>query len=217
MSADSSDLLFDGPEDASTTVVLAHGAGAPMNTPFLNTIARGLAPGGVRIVRFEFPYMRARRETRRPTGAPDREPILRNSWREIVERLGGGERLVIGGKSLGGRIASLVADEVGARGLVCLGYPFHPPGRPEKLRTEHLETLQTPALVVQGTRDPFGTPEEVKGYPLSKSIRVKWIEDGDHSFKPRAASGRTEAQNLADAVEAVRDFLAAINSTERRS
>ena len=208
-----SDLLFDGPDDALTTVVLAHGAGAPMNTPFMNSVARGLAAGGgVRVVRFEFPYMRARRETKRRTGAPDREPVLRNSWKEAVEKLGGGRKVVIGGKSMGGRIASLVADEVGARGLVCLGYPFHPPGRPEKLRTKHLETLRTPALVVQGTRDPFGTPEDVAGYALSPAIRVGWLEDGDHSWKPRASSGRTEAQNMADGIAAIRDFLGTLNS-----
>ncbi|HEX9147534.1 MAG TPA: alpha/beta family hydrolase [Thermoanaerobaculia bacterium] len=208
-----SDLLFDGSDDALTTVVLAHGAGAPMNTPFMNSVARGLAAGrGVRVVRFEFPYMRARRETKRRTGAPDREPVLRNSWKEAVEKLGGARKLVIGGKSMGGRIASLVADEVGARGLVCLGYPFHPPGRPEKLRTKHLETLRTPALVVQGTRDPFGTPEDVAGYALSPAIRVVWLEDGDHSWKPRASSGRTEAQNTADGIAAILDFLGALNS-----
>jgi uncharacterized protein len=208
---DDSDLIFDGPEDAPTTVVLAHGAGAPMNTPFMNSVARGLASGGgVRVVRFEFPYMRARRETGRRGGAPDREPILRNSWKEVVERLGGGERLVIGGKSMGGRIASMVADEVRARGLVCLGYPFHPPGRPEKLRTRHLETLETPALILQGTRDAFGTPEDVAGYRLCPAIRVVWLEDGDHSWKPRASSGRTEAQNMADALAAIREFLAAL-------
>jgi predicted alpha/beta-hydrolase family hydrolase len=210
-SKEGSDLLFDGDEDAPTTVVLAHGAGAPMNTPFINSVARGLASGGgVRVVRFEFPYMRARRDSGRRGGAPDREPILRNSWKEIVERLGGGERLVIGGKSMGGRIASMVADEVRARGLVCLGYPFHPPGRPEKLRTKHLETLETPALILQGTRDAFGTPEDVAGYALSPAIRVVWLEDGDHSWKPRASSGRTEAQNMADAVAAMCGFLTAL-------
>ncbi len=192
------------------TVVLAHGAGAPMNTPFLNSVARGLAAaGGVRVLRFEFPYMRARRQGG-GRGAPDREPILRNAWKEVVEELGGGERVVIGGKSLGGRIASMVADEVGARGLVCLGYPFHPPGRPEKLRTKHLEALKTPALIVQGTRDPFGSPDDVAGYRLSPAIRVAWLEDGDHSWKPRASSGRTEAQNTADALAAIREFLAAL-------
>jgi predicted alpha/beta-hydrolase family hydrolase len=204
------EFLFDGPADATLTVVLAHGAGAPMNTPFLSSVARGLAAGGYRVARFEFPYMRARRDTGRKGGAPDREPILRNSWKEAVEKLGGGGRLVIGGKSMGGRIASMVADEVGARGLVCLGYPFHPPGRPEKLRTKHLETLATPALVVQGTRDPFGTEEDVAGYRLSPAIRVVWLQDGDHSWKPRAASGRSEVQNMADAIAAIREFLASL-------
>jgi uncharacterized protein len=210
MTAAGTDFLFDGPEKAPLTVVLAHGAGAPMNTPFLNTVARGLAADGYRVARFEFPYMRARRDTGRKGGAPDREPILRNSWKAVVAELNGGERLVIGGKSMGGRIASMVADEVGARGLVCLGYPFHPPGRPEKLRTAHLETLSTPALIVQGTRDAFGTKEDVAGYRLSPAIRIAWLEDGDHSWKPRASSGRTEAQNMAEALTAIRGFLAAL-------
>ena len=204
------ELLFDGPDDAGLTVVLAHGAGAPMNTPFMNEVARGLAADGFRVARFEFPYMRARRQTGKRGGAPDREPILRNSWKEVVDKLGGGKRLVIGGKSMGGRIASMVADEVGARGLVCLGYPFHPPGRPEKLRTAHLETLSTPALIVQGTRDAFGTQEDVAGYRLSPAIRVVWLEDGDHSWKPRASSRRTEAQNMAEALTAMRTFLATL-------
>ncbi len=210
MTAAGADLLFDGPDDAPLTVVLAHGAGAPMNTLFLNEVARGLAADGFRVARFEFPYMRARRETGRKGGAPDREPILRNAWKDVVAELGGGGGLVIGGKSMGGRIASMVADEVGARGLVCLGYPFHPPGRPEKLRTAHLETLSTPALIVQGTRDAFGTKEDVAGYRLSPAIRVAWLEDGDHSWKPRASSGRTEAQNIAEGIAAVREFLATL-------
>jgi hypothetical protein len=204
------EILFDGPDGAATTVVLAHGAGAPMNTAWMNTVARGIASDDVRVARFEFPYMRARRETGRRGGAPDREPVLRDVWKEVVGKLGGGARLVIGGKSMGGRIASMVADEVGARGVVCLGYPFHPPGRPDKLRTKHLETLNTPALIVQGTRDAFGTAEDVAGYALSPRIRVHWIEDGDHSFKPRAASGRTEAGNLAEAIAAVREFVEAL-------
>lgn len=115
--------------------------------------------------------------------------------------------MVIGGKSLGGRIASMVADEAGARGLVCLGYPFHPPGQPDRLRTAHLRELRTSTLIVQGTRDPFGGPGEVGGYGLSPRIRLLWLEDGDHSFKPRASSGRTERQNLEAAVAAVAGFV----------
>jgi predicted alpha/beta-hydrolase family hydrolase len=123
--------------------------------------------------------------------------------------LGGGERLVIGGKSMGGRFASMVADEAGARALVCLGYPFHPPGQPEKLRVAHLEHLHTPALIIQGTRDPFGTREDVAGYTLSPSIQFLWLEDGDHSFKPRASSGKTERGHLEEAVRAVAELAKA--------
>ena len=150
-------LLFDGPE-SGPVIVLAHGAGAPMDSPFLNILARDLGAAGLRVARFEFPYMRRLREKgqKRP---PDREPALRQAWLDVIACLGGAERLVIGGKSMGGRMASLVADEAGVRGLVCLGYPFHPPGQLEKLRTAHLRDLRTPALIVQGTRDPFGTRE----------------------------------------------------------
>jgi uncharacterized protein len=198
--------LVDGP-DAPTSLVLAHGAGAPMDSPFMAHFASALGARGVRVVRFEFPYMRARRDgERRP---PDREPVLLGAWREVIAACGGGERVVIGGKSLGGRMASLLADEVGARGLVCLGYPFHPPGKPERLRVRHLETLATPALIVQGTRDPLGSRDEVAAYPLSAAIRIHWLEDGDHSFKPRARSGRTAQQNLDEAVDAVHAFVAA--------
>jgi predicted alpha/beta-hydrolase family hydrolase len=199
-------LLIDGPADAVSTLVLAHGAGAPMDSPFLVTFAESLAGRGVRVVRFEFPYMHARRTGgRRP---PDRTPVLLSTWKEAIEQLGGGGKLVIGGKSMGGRMASMVADEVGARGLVCLGYPFHPPAKPEQLRTAHLAALRTPTLIVQGTRDTFGVPGEVAGYELSPAIRVLWIEDGDHSFKPPRSSPRTEKENLATAIDAVAEFLA---------
>ncbi|HEX2799968.1 MAG TPA: alpha/beta family hydrolase [Thermoanaerobaculia bacterium] len=202
-------FLFDGPARAPRTLVLAHGAGAPMDSPFLDAIAKGIASAGFRVARFEFPYMRARREEgkKRP---PDRGPALSESWREAIRALSGAEGprgLVIGGKSLGGRIASLVADEAGVGGLVCLGYPFHPPGKPDVLRVRHLESLKTPGLIVQGARDPFGGRGEVPRYRLSPSLNVTFLEDGDHSFRPRASSGRTEAQNLAQAVALVTAFL----------
>src|SRR4029077_21118525 len=131
------------------------------------TIAEGVASRNVRVARFEFPYMAARR-TEGKGGAPDREPVLLDTWRVVVAQLGGGAKLVIGGKSMGGRIASMVADEVGAAGLVCLGYPFHPPGDANRLRTRHLEKIRTPALILQGMRDSFGRPEEVAKYQLSR-------------------------------------------------
>ena len=117
------EFLFNGPESAASTLVLAHGAGAPMDSLFMETIAAGVAKAGIRVARFEFPYMRRWRETRKG-GAPDPAPVLMQSWRDAIDELGGGSGLVIGGKSLGGRMASMIADETGARGLVCLGYPF---------------------------------------------------------------------------------------------
>jgi len=198
-------LLADGPASAEITLALAHGAGAPMDSPFLEAFTRGLSGPVLRVVRFEFPYMAARREDarRRP---PDREPLLLQTWREVVDHLGA-ERLVVGGKSMGGRMASLIADACRVRGLVCLGYPFHPPGRPERLRTAHLETLETPTLIVQGTRDPFGGEDEVSGYRLSKQARLHWAPDGDHNLAPRKASGRTTEQNWQEAMAAIRSFI----------
>ena len=202
------DVRIDGPENAAGTFLFAHGAGAPMDSTFMKRVAEGIAARGVRVVRFEFPYM-ARRRTEGRRGAPDREPVLRESWTGMVERFGGGAKVAVGGKSMGGRIASMIADEVGARALICFGYPFHPPGQPSKLRTKHLETLRTPALILQGTRDAFGQPDEVGGYGLSPAIRIQWIEGGDHSFKPPASSGRTEAGNVDEAIAAAADFLLA--------
>lgn len=183
-----------------------------MDSPFLETIAKGIASAGIRVARFEFPYMRARREEGRKR-PPDREPVLRAAWLDAIREVAGkngAASVAIGGKSMGGRIASMVADEAGVAGLVCLGYPFHPPGQPDKLRVAHLERLRTPTLIVQGERDAFGTREEVARYHLSKEIRILFLRDGDHSFKPRASSGRTEAQNLAEAVAVVAAFLAKV-------
>jgi len=199
--------------DGEWTVLLAHGAGQGMDSPFMDAIVTGLADAGLRAVRFDFPYMVRARETgrRRP---PDRLPVLQDAFRAAVDAvLAGGTprgRLVIGGKSLGGRVASLLADELGAAGLVCLGYPFHPPGKPDRLRTEHLAQLRTPTLICQGERDPFGSRAEVQGYTLSDGIRLAWLPDGEHSFRPRKASGRSEADNLAEAVRLLVDFVAAL-------
>ena len=198
--------LTDGPTAAPLTFLFAHGAGGAMDSSFMSTVARGIAARGIRVVRFEFPYMALRREGKK-SGAPDRQPVLLDTWRRVIEEQGGGSRVAIGGKSMGGRMASMIADECGVRGLVCFGYPFHPPGKPAQLRTAHLETLRTPTLILQGERDPFGIRAEVEGYALSRSIEVEWLPDGDHSLKPRVSSGRTEAGNVADAIAAAADFL----------
>ncbi|MBT7944038.1 MAG: alpha/beta fold hydrolase [Alphaproteobacteria bacterium] len=202
----SADFLFNGPKDAPLTIALAHGAGAHMDSGFMEAFAEGLGEEGFRVARFEFPYMVKRRETgtKRP---PDRAPVLLETWREVIAELGA-DNLVIGGKSMGGRIASMVADEAGVRGLVCLGYPFHGPGKPmNPERLAHLEHLKTPALFCQGTRDTLGNAEDFKGYTLSKKITLHWLEDGDHGFKPRKASGLSEADHWQSAIGAIAEFL----------
>lgn len=199
------EILFDVPQRANGTIALAHGAGAGMRTDFMDYFAAGLAARKLRVARFEFPYM-ARRTATGKKGGSDREPVLRETWLQVIEQLGA-NRLVIGGKSMGGRMASLVADEARVAGLVCLGYPFHPPGKPERLRTAHLEKLKTPALILQGERDPFGTRAEVDGYQLSRKINLHWLSDGDHSLVPRKKSGRTQEQNWDEAVETIDAFV----------
>lgn len=201
-------FLRDGPEDSSLTLVLAHGAGAPMDSPFMNHVAAGLAGSGIRTVRFEFPYMAARREGGKR--APDRAAVLVDSWNRVIGTLGDPKGIVIGGKSMGGRIATMVADSAGVAGLLVFGYPFHPPGRPQQTRTKHLLDLRTPTLILQGTRDALGSREDVRGYELSKSIEMIWIEEGDHSFKPPSRSGRSEKSNIDSAVAAAAEWLKAL-------
>ena len=199
-----SDFRFDGPENAKKTVVLAHGAGASMDSEFLEVFAEGLAANGLRVVRFEFPYMAKRRidGKRRP---PDRMDVLLAAYRHIVCATQA-DTLIVGGKSMGGRVASMIADDLEAAGLVCLGYPFHPPGKPEKLRTQHLQNLITPSLFLQGERDPLGTRGEIENYGLSHSITIKYLPDGDHDLKPRKASGRTRDENWREAIRHMAEF-----------
>jgi predicted alpha/beta-hydrolase family hydrolase len=193
-------FLFDGPADAPVTILLAHGAGAPMDSASLTASAKALAAARIRVARFEFGYMASRRisAAKRP---PPRAETLMPEYIAARDALDAKTPLVIGGKSMGGRVASMVADELHeagrVAGLLCLGYPFHPIGKPDQLRTAHLADMKTPTLIVQGTRDPFGTREEVAAYKLSKTIELLWLEDGDHDLKPRkAVSGFTAADHM---------------------
>jgi predicted alpha/beta-hydrolase family hydrolase len=180
-----------------------------MDSTFMKEIARALAAESFRVVRFEFPYMQQLRESGKRT-RPDAPAVLEETWARVVQQLGDPSRLVIGGKSMGGRIASMVADRLAVKGLVCLGYPFHPTGRPGTLRVTHLKGLQTPTLVVQGDRDTLGSREEINGYTLSAAIRLVFLVDGDHSFKPRKSSGRSFEQNFQQAVGEITTFCRAL-------
>ena len=202
-------LLWNRPDGpVMSTLILAHGAGAPMDSPFMDDMAQRLAARGVAVVRFEFAYMAARREDgrRRP---PNPQPQLLACWREIhaLVRQQVTGHLAIGGKSMGGRMASLLADELGADALVCLGYPFHAVGKADKPRVAHLADLKTPTLIVQGERDPMGDRLTVAGYRLSDTIRLHWLVAADHDLKPLKASGLTHGQHLDSAAEAIERFL----------
>lgn len=209
------DFLFDGPQDARFTVLLAHGAGAPMDSAAMNATAKALADQGVRVARFEFAYMASRRTEAGRKPPPKAETVM-PEYVAAVDALGPTPGpLVIGGRSMGGRVASMVADHLfdagRIAGLLCLGYPFHPPGRPQQLRTAHLKGLKTPALICQGTRDEFGTRDEVAGYELSPAIEILWLEDGDHNLTPRkSVSGFSAADHMKTVAASVEAWLGRI-------
>ncbi|MFA0304664.1 alpha/beta fold hydrolase [Vibrio splendidus] len=197
-------VIIDG-EDNPITFVFAHGAGAGMDHEFMQSVAKGLAFKGIQVIRFNFPYMIKRAEDgkRRP---PDRAPKLLEAYQDIIKQCDA-DKLVIGGKSMGGRMASHLSEVDKVAAMACLGFPFHPPGKPEKYKGEHLAELQKPCLILQGERDTFGKREEFADFDLSDSIRVEFIPDGDHSFKPRKSSGYTEQQNIALTVEKLSAFI----------
>jgi predicted alpha/beta-hydrolase family hydrolase len=193
----------DGPAHASATVVLAPGAGAGMEHPFLASVARGLAAADLAVVRLDFPYRTAGRR------APDRMPVLQQALRDVVRDHVRGP-FVLAGKSMGGRVATTIADEISAAAVVVFGYPFHPPRQPQRPRTAHLAALATPTLILQGERDVFGTRTEVATYELSPRIEIAWFADADHSLVPRQRSGFTAAGHLEGAIARAVGFVEAL-------
>ena len=199
-------------ENPVASLILAHGAGQSMHSDFMLLIRDAIlqVDSRIQVVRFNFPYMEKIKTTGRHR-PPDKQSILEEFYhsviREIRSRRECSNTIIIGGKSLGGRIASMIADEAGVDGVVCLGYPFHPPSKPERLRTEHLQPLRTPTLICQGERDPFGNRVEVPTYVLSELIETHWLVDGEHSFKTRKSSGVSQQDNIHQAASVICDFV----------
>ena len=195
---------------SKVVLILAHGAGAPADSTFMEELSVALEREGIGTIRFEFPYMQRQRllGKKRP---PDRIELLTGHFQAEVNQLIEPLPLFIAGKSMGGRVASMIAEPLFVadriRGCLCLGYPFHPMGRPDRLRIEHLQRSTVPMLIVQGERDAMGRFEEVRDYDLAPAVQLAWIPDGDHSFKPRQRSGHSVSTNLQLAVEKVDDFL----------
>ncbi|MDU0354878.1 alpha/beta family hydrolase [Paraglaciecola aquimarina] len=193
-------------DEPLATFVFAHGAGAGQDSEFMQYMAQRLSAHNINVLRFNFAYMQLATELgkRRP---PDRANKLLAHFQQVLAELDTHLPVFIGGKSMGGRMASMLLEQSQARGCICMGYPFHPPGKPEKLRTEHLVTISKPVLILQGERDTFGTRQEVSQYTLSEHVSVSTLADGDHSFKPRKASGYTLEQNLQSAVKQSVKFI----------
>jgi len=202
-------IIYNGAKE-DPLFVFAHGAGAPADSDFMETIATGLALRGIRVARFNFDYMQQRIDngTRRP---PARAEKLMEQFAQLIAELD--QPMVIGGKSMGGRIASLLAarsddDDPGhIKGVACLGFPFHPVGKPEKLRTAHFPFIKQAVLIIQGERDKLGTKEEVQSYGLPEGIKWLWLEDGDHDLKPRVKSGFTHSAHLQKALDKMALFI----------
>ncbi|MGV6393986.1 alpha/beta family hydrolase [Pseudomonas caspiana] len=194
---------------AAATLILAHGAGAPMDSDFMSDMAARLADQGINVLRFEFAYMAQRRidGRRRP---PNPQAQLLECWRQVYASVRPHVTgcLAIGGKSMGGRMASLVADELQVDALVCLGYPFYAAGKPEKPRVAHLADLKTRTLIVQGERDALGNKEAVEAYELSSAIDILWIPAANHDLKPLKSAGISYDQCLADTAQRIAGLLA---------
>lgn len=197
-------LLVNG-DAGAPTFLFAHGAGAAMDSDFMEQVATGLAERGIRVVRFEFPYMQQQRASgkRRP---PDRQPKLLAHFEDVLNQLDT-DHVVIGGKSMGGRMATILAAEREFPGVVVLGYPFHALGKPEKVRIDHFKDLQASVMICQGERDSMGTKDEVAQYRLPTTVTLEWFADGDHDLKPRKASGFLHEAHIEMAIEKVAAFI----------
>ena len=195
--------------NARAQILLAHGAGQDSSSAFMQILPTLLQPAGIEVVLFDFDYMIKARQTgtKRP---PERLPKLQAQFKAQISQHQKNHSLplFIGGKSMGGRVATTLVEEVDAViGAICLGFPFHPPGKPEKLRLASLQEQTKPTLILQGVRDPFGKRDEVLHYALSKQVTIRFIEDGDHSFKPRKSSGLTWQQNMIHAAREISHFI----------
>jgi predicted alpha/beta-hydrolase family hydrolase len=197
---------------SKVVLILAHGAGAPADSTFMEDLSAALEREGIGTIRFEFPYMQKRRKDgkKRP---PDREPVLLEYFSGVIDRvraeLGSTSLILVGGKSMGGRMASILAsrrDDID--GVICFGYPFHPPGKLDRWRTAHFRDLNCPILVLQGTRDPFGKPDELADHQRElEAIDLRWVEGGNHDFQTLKSQPQTQSELIAQAARETRIFV----------
>lgn len=191
-------------------ILWAHGAGAGHQSSFMQRMINGLAAQGLQVFAIDFPYMQQinQQGKRRPPPPVAHTVAHFTAWYRLLAPLAASP-LWVGGKSMGGRIATMLASQQACPGVIAAGYPFHPPKAPEKRRLSHWPDIHCPVLVLQGERDPFGTREEVIGYPLTPQTRLDWLTDGDHDFKPRRASGLKHEFLIDEAASLAASFVRA--------
>ena len=203
----------------TATIVLAHGAGGAMDTPFMNRISDGLSTHGLTVARFEFAYMAARRAGGKKRPPPRAEKLIPEYETAIAAVLSETDGpLLIGGKSMGGRVAAMVAAspelDTRVRGVACLGYPFHAPGKTDNWRLTPLDESRLPILIAQGDRDPFGSFAEVSEQTLPDSVQITWLSDGNHDLQPRGRAEATWAGNMEETAQTVAEFAARLASSD---
>lgn len=193
------DLLIEG-EPLFGRVIFAHGAGAGMDSDFMALVSHYLAEHGLQVIRFEFPYMAQRRMSgnKRP---PDRADKLLVTFKQVVGQYADDVPIYLAGKSMGGRIATMVLESTDAKSCFVFGYPFHPIGKALTTRTEHFQILTKPVHIFQGDRDLMGNKEEVLSYSLPSAVQLHWLPDGNHDLKPRKVSGFTQQEHIYSALD----------------
>jgi hypothetical protein len=201
-------ILIDGNVEAKTLLILAHGAGAPMDSIFMNTIVKGIIEREIFVIRFEFPYMLKRRLGKK--SFPDKIPSLCLFYKDIyrqIKNIFPKKDIWLGGKSMGGRVSAIISKEIDVKGVIVLGYPFHPVNNKDKLRLDCLQNEGPPILIIQGTRDKFGSINEVNNLYLNEKNSIFWIEDGDHSFSTLKKSRNNSEDSIKNAYFKVSDFI----------
>lgn len=201
-------IISNGVTEPRAVVILAHGAGAGADSDFMRQLSDRFAASKILVYRFNFGYMqKAIDEARRRP--PGKIEGLQAEYQTVLNQVSAETCLPVwvGGKSMGGRIASMIANDSACAGVLCFGYPFHPPGKPEKLRISHLETLAKPMLVVQGERDTFGNRNDIASYQLPSNIHIHILPDGDHSLKPRKSSGISYDSHMQAATDSTVNFI----------
>ena len=201
-------ILIDGNKEAKKLLILAHGAGSPMDSVFMNTIVKGIIERDILVIRFEFPYMSKRRLGK--TSFPDKVSFLCTFYKDMfhkIKKIFPKKDIWIGGKSMGGRVSAIISKEINVTGVIVLGYPFHPINNKDKLRLDCLQSDGPSILIIQGTRDKFGSVNEVKKYNLNEKTSIFWLEDGDHSFKTLKKSKNNSEGSIKEAYFKVSSFI----------